>query len=200
MSRLGASLVCGLLLLGCPKQDDAPEFDPNDPLIQKLKAEQARLAKAGPPRPKPAEPQADPLAVIAASPARPESLGIPSGVSADLGPVTLSLVEVLQSQRVGTDKVSLATTDRFLKVTLDAVSSENVTLELAGARLEREGQVVALARDAQRAARGSDLVQQLPRGEHRELVLYFEAPDEMIRKGLKIILSRGESRVELALQ
>jgi hypothetical protein len=198
--RTGAACaLIGLLSFGCPKNDEAPPgFDPNDPLIKKLQAEQERLAKAGPPKPKAAEP--DPLAEIAAAPARPESLGIPSGVSADLGPVTLSLVEVLQSQRVGTDRVSLATTDRFLKVTLEAVSKEALELDLGTARLEREGQGVPLARDAQRAAKGSPLSTHLAKGASQDLVLYFEAPDEMIRKGLKIILTHGESRVELALQ
>lgn len=199
MKKAAASLIVGLLITGCPKENDAPAgFDQNDPLIKKLQAEQARLAKAGPPKPK--EPEPDPLAAIVASPAKPESLGIPSGVAADLGPVSLSLVEVLQSQRVGTDRVSLATTDRFLKVTLDAFSKEALELDLSGALLESEGRTLSLARDAQRAAKGSALVTHLPANAHKDLVLYFEAPDEMIKKGLKIILTRGESRVELALQ
>ena len=188
-------LLLGLLLLcGCPKKEQ-PEFDPNDRLLQKMKEEQERLARTRAPV---AEP--DPLAEIAARPGKPETLGIPSGVAADLGPVSLTLVEVQQSQTVGSGKVSLSTTDKFLKVTLDATSKKQLDLDLSGATLAIDDHVIRVARDAQRAARGSELLAQFNEGEHRQLVLYFEAPDEMIRKGLKIILTTTESRVELPLQ
>ncbi len=192
-------LVIGLLLTGCPKQDDAPpEFDPNDRTLQKLKAEQERLAKAGPPRMK--EPEPDPLAAIVTSPSKPENLGIPSGVEADLGPVTLRLVAVQQSQNVSSGKLSLATTDRFLKVTLDATATKDVELDLSGATLTNGEQTVTIARDVQRVAKGSPMAAKFHRGSTEQLVLYFEAPSEMIRKGLKIILTSPESRVELPLQ
>ncbi|MDP1822960.1 MAG: hypothetical protein Q8L48_06955 [Archangium sp.] len=183
-----------LLLCGCPKKDE-PEFDPNDRLLQKMRAEQERLAKAPPKQPEP-----DPLAEIVARPSKPEALGIPAGVSADLGPVSLTLVEVEQAQTVGGGKVSLSTTERFLKVTLDAVSTKDVDLDLSGATLSFEDRSVPIARDAQRAAKGSPLMTKLDAGSRSKLVLFFEAPDEMIRKGLKIILTTPESRVELALQ
>ena len=163
-----------------------------------MKAEQERLAKEGPRKPK--EPEPDPLAAIVAAPSKPENLGIPAGVSADLGPLSLSLAEVQQSQTVGSDKVSLATTDRFLKVTLEATARQALELDLSGATLALGERSVPLARDAQRAARGSPLVTNFAAGDHQRLILYFEAPDEMIRKGLKIILTTRESRVELALQ
>jgi hypothetical protein len=193
---LRAALVLGVLLLcGCPKKDEPPEFDPNDRLLQKMRAEQERLAKMPPKQPEP-----DPLAEIVARPSKPEALGIPAGVSADLGPVSLTLVEVEQAQTVGGGKVSLSTTERFLKVTLDAVSTKDVDLDLSGALLTFEEQSVPIARDAQRAAKGSPLMTKLDAGGRSKLVLFFEAPDEMIRKGLKIILTTPESRVELALQ
>lgn len=195
--RSTGALVLGLLLCGCPKPD-APEFDPDDRLLQKLKAEQERLSKAGP-RPGQA-PQPDPLAAVLAAPSKPESLGIPSGVSADFGPVALTLIEVQQSQQVGTDRVSVATTDRFLKVTLEATAQKDLVLELSGAALEREGHTAPLARDAQRAGKGSPLSLPLRAGKPQPVVLFFEAPPEMISKGLKIILTSAESRVELALQ
>jgi hypothetical protein len=192
-----ALVVAGLLLLsGCPKKDEPPEFDPNDRLLQKMKEEQARLAKTQP-RPS-AEP--DPLAQIIASPSKPENLGIPVGVAADLGPVSLTLLEVQQSQTVGGGKVSLATTERFLKVTLGAAATKEIDLDLSGATLAVEEESVHLARDAQRAGKGSSLVTHLDKGEQTQLVLFFEAPDEMMRKGLKIILTTPESRVELPLQ
>lgn len=194
------ALAIGLLLMlsGCPKKDEAPEFDPNDRLLQKMKAEQERLAKAGPRKMK--EPEPDPLAAIVAAPSKPETLGIPSGVAADLGPISLSLTEVEQSQTVGSDKVSLATTERFLKVTLEATSKKELELDLSGATLSMGERSVPLARDAQRAGKGSPLVTKFGAGQHQTLILYFEAPDEMIGKGLKIILTTHESRVELALQ
>ncbi len=187
-------LLVGLLLLsGCPKNE--PDFDPNDRLLQKMKEEQDRLARTRAPVVEP-----DPLAEIAARPSKPETLGIPQGVAADLGPVSLRLLEVQQSQTVGSGKVSLSTTDKFLKVTLDATSKKRLDLDLSGATLALGDTTVRVARDAQRAARGSELLAQFNEGEHRQLILYFEANDEMIRKGLKIILTTGESRVELPLQ
>ncbi len=186
-----------LLCCGCPRRDEPPEFDPNDRLLQKMKAEQERLANA-PPRMQQQEP--DPLAEILARPSKPENLGIPAGVAADLGPLSLSLVEVQQSQTVGSSKVSLSTTERFLKVTLEAAAKKAVDLDLSGATLALADQSVKIARDAQRAAKGSDLVVSFAQGDQKHLILYFEAPDEMIRKGLKIILTTPESRVELPLQ
>ena len=187
-------VLFGLLLLcGCPKKE--PEFDPNDRLLQKMQAEQDRLAKT---RASVVEP--DPLAEIVTRPSKPENLGIPQGVAADLGPVSLSLIEVQQSQTVGSGKVSLSTTDRFLKVTLDATSKKQLDLDLSGTTLSIDEHTIRVARDAQRAAHGSELLAQFNEGEHRQLILYFEAPDEMIRKGLKIILTTAESRVELPLQ
>lgn len=187
-------LVLGLLLCGCPK-NEAPEFDPNDRLLQKMKQEQERLAKLPPRMPEP-----DPLADIIARPTKPEKLFIPAGVAADLGPISLSLVEVQQSQTVGGGKVSLSTTERFLRVTLEATSKKELDLDLSGATLVFGEHTFHLARDAQRAARGSDLVTKFSVGSQLTLVLFFEVPDEMIGKGLRIILTTPESRVELPLQ
>ncbi len=195
----GAIALAGLLLCGCPKQDEAPRgFDPDDRLLQKLKAEQERLDKAGPPRTK--EPEPDPLAAVLAQPLKPESLGVPPGVAADLGPLALALVEVQQSQQVGGDRVSVSTTDRFVRVTLEATAAKGLTLDLSTATLEREGRAVFIARDAQRAGRGSALSAEFQAGSKKTLVLYFEAPPEMVSKGLKFVLTSGESRVELPLQ
>lgn len=198
--RARALAVGALLVCGCPRTEEAPEqqFDPNDRALEKLKAEQERLAKAGAPKLK--EPDADPLAAIATAPSKPETLGIPSGVAADLGDIAFQLIEVQQSQSVTGGKISLATADRFLKVTLEGVSSREVELDLSGATLENGDQTVGIARDVQRVAHGSPLITKFrPRSTER-VVLYFEAPPEMIRKGLKIILTSAGSRVELPLQ
>lgn len=197
--RAGGAIALGMLLCGCPKQDEAPQgFDPNDRLLQKLKAEQERLEQAGPARPR--EPEHDPLAAVLAQPLKPESLGVPPGVAADLGPLALALVEVQQSQQVGGDRVSVSTLDRFVRVTLEATAAKALTLDLSTARLEREGQTVPIARDAQRAGRGSALSAEFQTGSKKTLVLYFEAPPEMVGKGLKFVLASGGSRVELPLQ
>lgn len=190
------ALVIGLLLTGCPK--DEPQFDVNDPLLKKLKAEQERLEKAGPPKLK--EPEPDPLTRVLEADSKPDFLGIPAGVSADLGSTSLSLVEVQRSQTVGGEKVSLSTADRFLRVTLEATAKKAVTLDLSGATLENGEKSAAVARDVQRVGRGSPLSMELSAGSTRKVVLFFEAPDEMIGKGLKIILATPESRVELPLQ
>lgn len=190
-------LVFGLLLLcGCPRPDEPAELEQNDRLLQKMKEEQERLSRL-PPKVT-AEP--DPLAEIVAHPSKPESLGIPSGVAADLGPVSLTLLEVQQSQTVGGGRVSLSTTDRFLRVTLEATSKKSVDLDLSGVTLTKGEQSVRVARDAQRAAKGSPLITRINAGARQQLILFFEAPDEMIGKGLKFVLTTPESRVELPLQ
>jgi hypothetical protein len=195
-----ALVVTALLLSGCPKDKDETQFDPaNDRTLQKLKAEQERLAKAG--APKQVTPKdEDPLSAAIAAPIKSESLGIPAGVEADLGPVTLTLIEVQQSQTAGSGKVSLTTGDRFLRVTLDAKARDTVELDLSGALLVKDEQEFHLARDVQRAAKGSSLITRVSPGGSEKLTLYFEVPPEVISKGLKIILTHGESRVELVLQ
>ena len=85
------ALLLGLLLCGCPK--DEPSIDETDPLIRKLKAEQERLNKEALKKQE-TQKALDPLARIATTNGKPEYLGIPSGVSADLGDVTLSLKDV----------------------------------------------------------------------------------------------------------
>jgi hypothetical protein len=190
--RVAAVLVGGLVLAACPKDEE-----PRDRAIELLKAEQERLRKEGQAPRRPADP--DPLAEIAAGEARPENLGIPSGVNGDLGPVTLSLAEVQIAQTVG-QRVKLSTTDQFVRVTLEVTTREAVTLDLAGARLVQGERAFALARDAQRAAGGSPLTAKIQPGGSERLVLFFEAPREALGPGLKLVLSTASSRVELALQ
>lgn len=193
------ALSLGLLVVcGCPKKDEAPEFDPNDRALLKLKAEQERLDKAGAPKMK--EPEEDPLAKIATAPSTPQNLTIPTGVAADLGPIAFSLIELQQSQNVSGGKVELATTDRFLRVTLEGTASRAYELDLSSARLENGDLKVPIARDVQRVAHGSPLDTKFRPGGTERVVLWFETPPEMISRGLKIILTTAESRVELPLQ
>lgn len=197
MKRLASGALIIASLAACPKQDEAPEFDPStDRTLQRLRAEQERLAKEarqpGPP---------DPLTTAITAPVKPENLGVPKGVEADLGPLTLSLVAVQQSQTGGGGKVTLTTPERFLRVTLEAQSkeAEAIELDLSGATLSFADQTFNVARDVQRASK-SPLVVKVSPGATQKFDVHFECPPEVITKGLKIILSRGESRVELALQ
>ncbi|MFO0594202.1 MAG: hypothetical protein U0228_02830 [Myxococcaceae bacterium] len=190
------ALLISVVALGACKKDE-PEFDPaTDRTLQKLKAEQERLAKKAKEQP----PPPDPLTTAMAAPLKPENLGIPQGVAGDLGPIALELLEVQQSQSVSSEKVSLTTADRFLRVTLSAKSTKDVEVDLSGALLANGTSEFKLARDVMRVARGSPLTIPFRAGVEEKLVLWFEAPPEAVSKGLKIILSLGESRVELTLQ
>lgn len=197
LRSLAAALVLLASLSGCPKEKE-DDFA-NDRTLQKLKAEQERLAKAG--APKVVTPvDEDPLNAAIARPIKPESLGIPNGVAADLDSIALTLLEVQQSQTAGTGKISLTTGERFLKVTLEGTSAKEVELDLSGAKLVNGDQEFGIARDVQLAAKGTPLITRFSPGKVQKLILYFEVPPEVVRKGLKIILSHGESRVELTLQ
>jgi len=190
---LGLLLVCG-----CPRKDEAPEFDPDDRTLLKLKAEQERLDKAGALKTK--VPEEDPLAKIATAPSAPRNLTIPTGVAADLGPIAFTLIELQQSQKVSGGKVELATTDRFLRVTLEGTAARAYELDLSSATLVNGDLKAPIARDVQRVAHGSPLDTKFRPGDTERVVLWFEAPPEMISRGLKIILTTAESRVELPLQ
>lgn len=196
MKRLASGALIIASLAACPKKDEPPEFDPStDRTLLKLRAEQERLEKEARQAPPP-----DPLTSAIAAPLKPENLGIPQGVEADLGKITLTLVAVQQSQTAG-GKVTLTTSERFVRVTLEARSNESspVELNVADAQLGFGDQTFALARDVQRASK-SPLSVKLDPGHTEKFDLHFECPPQVVAKGLKIILSRGESRVELALQ
>ena len=144
MKRALATGALALSLCACPKEPEAGPALADDRTLQKLKAEQERLSKAGAPKvvtPK----DEDPLNTAIAAPIKPEALGIPSGVAADLGPVALTLLEVQQSQTAGNGKVSLTTGERFLKVTLDAKTEKEVLeLDLSKAKVINGDQEFAL--------------------------------------------------------
>lgn len=194
--RRALAVISLVVASGCPKDDEPPQFDPTtDRALIKLKAEQERLAKE-----KTAPPPPDPLADAIKAPIRPEDLGIPKGVEADLGPVTLTLLGVQQSQTAGNQKVSLTTPDRFLKVTLEARAREELEFDVSGAQLAQGDQTFGLARDVQRAAKGTPSLINLRPADPKKLELWFECPPDVVGKGLKIILSRGADKVELALQ
>lgn len=191
------ALVLGLLLCGCPK--DEPSIDENDPLIRKLKAEQERLNQQAL-RKQETQKALDPLARIATTTGKPEHLGIPSGVSADLGDVTLSLQDVQRMQNVGNGNVSVSTTDWFVRVALLARAKKATTLSLDGVQLENGEQRWKIAGDAQRLGHGATNPVELNASTSQKVIVYFELPDASIGKGLKIVLTAPGSRVELPLQ
>ncbi len=190
-------LALGLLLCACPK--DEPSFDENDPLLKKLKAEQARLDREASARRR-AEEANKPLTDALAANQPPVKLQVPAGVAADLGDVQLRLESLLRTQTVGTGKVSITTVDRFLQVTLSATAKQATTLALNSAELVRGELRFQPARDAQRAGGGSPWEVSLSPGRATPVVLYFEVPPEIIGEGLKVTLSTPTAKVELPLQ
>ncbi|MGV3619212.1 MAG: hypothetical protein ACO1OB_00265 [Archangium sp.] len=197
MKRL---LLIGLLFTACPKDEpQEPTFSPDDRLLQKLKAEQERITNEKKKRAA-EEAEPDPLAKVVTANSKPDFLGIPSGVAADLGDVAFALIEVQRSQTVTGRKVSLSTADRFLRVTLEANAEKDTLLDLSAAQLVNGDKTAGIARDVQRLGNGSPLSLQLRTHALTQVVLFFEAPDEMIGKGLKLVLATDTSRVELPLQ
>lgn len=191
------ALVLGLLLCGCPK--DEPSIDENDPLIRKLKAEQERL-KGEALRKQEAQKALDPLARVATTNGKPEHLGIPSGVSADLGDISLTLTDVQRMQNVGNGNVSVSTTDWFVRVVVMARAKKATTLSLDGVELVNGDKTWKIARDAQRLGQGATNPVELNTAMDQKVITYFELPDASITKGLKIVLTAPGSRVELPLQ
>lgn len=191
------ALVLGLLLCGCPK--DEPSIDENDPLIRKLKAEQQRLNQQALQKQE-TQKALDPLARIATTTGKPEYLGIPSGVSADLGDITLSLKDVQRMQNVGNGNVSVSTTEWFVRVALTARAKKATTLSLDDVQLENGDKRWKPARDAQRLGQGSPNPVELNTAMEQKVIVYFELPDASIGKGLKFVLTVPGSRVELPLQ
>ncbi len=197
-----AAAALALALFGCPK--DEPGFDENDPLIKKLKAEQQRLEREGPPRAPPAprnrEPEPDPLAEAAARGDAPTPLTVPAAPPVAAGGATLSVKAAETSHTVKGAKMALSSADLFVRVTLTATAARPETLDLASATLALGEERFGIARDAQKLGQGSPLLARLEPGVSQSLVLYFEAPPAAVKKGLKLILSSGGSAVELPLQ
>jgi hypothetical protein len=190
--RPSFAALLALSLWACPKEEA-----PTDRTIERLKAEQERLRREGAPARRAAEP--DPLAEVVAADSRPENLGIPAGVEADLGDLALALREVQIAQTVGA-RVRLSTTEQFVRVTLDATARKALDLDVSSAEVIQGEKRYPLARDAQRAAGGSPLARVFQAGDKSELVLFFEVPRAELKPGLKLLITSGTSRVELPLQ
>ncbi|MHB8874943.1 MAG: hypothetical protein ACYC8T_14740 [Myxococcaceae bacterium] len=208
--HLLVALAGAFALCACPREP-APD---DERLLQKLKAEQQRLAGGAPAAQAPAPPLTgaddakEKLAQLAAAGAVDEGARRlpPGNATVHVGSVAMKLASLSAGHSVsGGGKVSVTTPDLFLKVSLAAqnVGPAPAKLDLSFARVSSGGQDYPLARDAQRAAGTHELQREFPLSERADLVLYFELPKEALREGLKLVLPAavgGDADVEVPLQ
>lgn len=198
--RRAIALALSFGLVGCPKEE---AFDPaSDRTLQKLKAEQERIAKGGTPSGPPGAkvPQPDPLAQAAAAQEPPRALALPPGATAKAGALQLELRRVEVSQTVQTPRAAISTAERFVRVLLTATATAKTPLKPGDAELVLGERKAGITRDVQRLGQGSPLDTAIEPGVEQDLVLYFEVEAAMIAPGLKIILPVGEKAVELPVQ
>lgn len=204
MSARGLPFALGLLLLGCPKE----EAGPDDRLLQKLKAEQARLAaqphdaRGAPGQPAPLPPEDDPLAGAATAPEAPRTLPLPGQLDVEVDKVRYRLTGLEASGQVGAGKLKLTTTDAFLRVSLRARADGAAEADLGAASLKHQDRTFPLARDVQRLAGTKELRFAVPGGDGADLDLFFEVPKDALGKGLLLVLPvpGGPATVEVPLQ
>lgn len=199
---MGRALVVAAVLglCGCPEKKS---IDESDPLIKKLKAEQARLDQGGmpggPPGATPPKPAADPLAELTQQPPdMPVNVTIKTS-SVSAGDVTITPKRLETAQIVAGPKVKLSTTDRFLRLVVSAATTKETSFDLAKATLRRGGDSFELARDVQRVGQGSPLAPAIPAGVPQDLVLYFELPPAAVGPGLTLVLPATSVSVEVPL-
>lgn len=185
--------VVALGVTACARQ--APP-DETDPLVQKLLAEKARVARGGQPGGPPtgggpndqlAELTQQPPDVPISLPVRTHSL--------TRGAITATPRKLETAQIVAGPKLKLSTTDRFVRVVVRVSTTEQVTLDLSQAVLARGTQTWPLARDVQRVGQGSPLAATLASGVAQDLVLYFELPADSVQAGLSLRLEALELRL-----
>lgn len=191
-------LVVPLLLAACPEKKAS--VDENDPLIQKLKAEQARLDKGGapggPPGASPMKEPPQPLADIAQQPPDvPVNVTVKSA-PVTVGDVTLTPKRLETAQIVAGPKVKLSTADRFVKLVVSVSTTKDTSFDLAKATLVRGAETFELARDVQRVGQGSPLASTISAGVSQDLVLFFEVPPSSLAAGLKLVLPAGPASIE----
>lgn len=187
-----------LLLAACPEKKAS--VDENDPLIQKLKAEQARLDKGGapggPPGASPIKEPPQPLADIAQQPPDvPVNVTVKSA-PITVGDVTLTPKRLETAQIVAGPKVKLSTADRFVKLVVTISTTKDTSFDLAKATLVKGAETFELARDVQRVGQGSPLASTISAGVSQDLVLFFEVPPSSLSEGLKLVLPAGAASIE----
>jgi hypothetical protein len=194
-------LAVTLLLCACP--DDKPKGD--DRLIQKLQAEQARIAKSGKPAPMAPEPKENPLLAAVQKDEAPRELplaGLTTASAGDKG-ARVTLSGMTRSTTLKGDKISLTSDSVFLSVKLSIIAGPAATtLDLPSASVQQDkGEEIPVARDAQ-AVMGQRLASARFEGEtHQQVVLYFDVPEAALKSGsgLKLKIPSGDQPVLLSL-
>lgn len=203
-----AALLCAAALAGgCKKEEPAPATD--DRTLEKLRQEVDRVNQGGAPATAPGTPE-DPNARLAglaagheADQAKAYTLPSRETVKVDglaLQPAGLESLHSLS----GTGKVSLTTTDLFVRVKLEAqnVGGKAVHVPLTEARLvDAGGKEYPIASDAQTVGgtRRLDRTWELEQSE--SLVLVFEAPPAAMAPGLALVIpTRDGENARIPLQ
>lgn len=193
-----AIVLVPLLLAACPEKKSS--VDENDPLIQKLKAERARLDKGGapggPPGASPMKEPPQPLAdIVQQPPDVPVNVTVKSA-AVTVGDVTLTPKRLETAQIVAGPKVKLSTADRFVKLVVTISTTKDTSFDLAKATLVKGAETFELARDVQRVGQGSPLASTISAGVSQDLVLFFEVPPSSLSEGLKLVLPAGAASIE----
>ncbi|QRK03971.1 hypothetical protein JQX13_27190 [Archangium violaceum] len=202
-----AALLCSAALMGgCKKEESAPT---EDRTLAKLRQEVDRVNQGGAPAAPPDAP-ADPNARLAglaagheAEQARTYALASKERVKVDTLSLKPTHLEALHSLS-GKGKVSLTTTDLFVRVELEAenVGPQPVDLSLSATRLvDAEGKEYPIARDAQTVGGTRTLDHTWQREQRESLVLLFEAPAEALAPGLALLIpTPGGADARIPLQ
>lgn len=192
-----ALLGLSVLALACPEKR-AP-IDEGDPLIQKLKAEQERLAKGGAPGGPPgANVLKEPPPALAEVAQLPPDMPVPilvSDASVTQDGVTVTPRRLESAQVISGAKVKLSTTERFVRLVVSVATTKETSFDLSKATLVRGQEVFELARDVQRVGQGSPLAATIAPGVAQDLVLHFEVPPAALAKGLSLRLGEPEPLV-----
>jgi hypothetical protein len=197
-TRAGLLLAGALCLCACP--EDQPKAD--DRLIEKLKAEQERLAKSGhavtgPPT----APAPNPLAVAVEKNEAPRDLPLPGEVSASSGKdgAVVQLTGLTRSRTLKGEHMALTSDATFLAVKLELTPGHTATtFDLPAAALQPAGgEEIGVARDAQ-AVMGQRLAR-LALSNAQAITLYFDVPEGALKPGLKLKIPASPEPVMMGL-
>jgi hypothetical protein len=203
-----AALLCAAALLeGCKKEESAPTTE--DRTLEKLRQEVDRVNQGGAPSTAPGTPE-DPNARLAglaagheADQAKTYALPTKETVKVDTLALQPTALESLHSLS-GTGKVSLTTTDLFVRVKLDAenVGTQALHVRLSESRLvDAQGKEYPIASDAQTVGGTRKLDRTWEQEQQASLVLVFEAPPAALAPGLALVIpTRGGELARIPLQ
>ncbi|MCA2978517.1 MAG: hypothetical protein INH41_02880 [Myxococcaceae bacterium] len=196
------AFVLGGVLAWCGCPERAAPVPESDPLVQKLKAEQARLDRGGAPGGPPSAPRApaNPLAeLVQQGPDTPVAAPLREGQTT-VGAVTVSPRRLETARTLEGRRVKLTTAERFVRLVVSVSTTKDESLDLSRATLSSPRGAFPLARDAQRAGLGSPLGTDLGAGVAQELVLFFEVPPSALGPGLSLVLPTSGGTLTVPLQ